>query len=181
MTENDRRPPSEFDLADEFGAELAAEPADERVYRVALQLYEPTRVAAVAERADCAPDTARRHLERLAEIGVVDRVADDPATYRRNESYFEWRKRHRLEGLSDAALRDRLADLAGREREFRDRYDADGPAEVDALDVADYDEIEDVWLDLSEWETVRRRIRRIESVRQNRADDSNSESRSEVA
>jgi len=181
VTENDRSPPSEFDLADEFGADLAAEPADERVYRVALQLYEPTRVAAVAERADCASDTARRHLERLAEIGVVERVADDPATYRRNESYFEWRKRHRLEGLSDAALQDRLADLTERERAFRDRYDADGPGEVDALDVADYDEIEDVWLDLSEWETVRRRIRRIETVRQNRADDSNSESRSEVA
>jgi hypothetical protein len=78
-------------------------------------------------------------------------------------------------------LRDRLADLTEREREFRDRYDADGPAEVDALEVADYDGIEDVWLDLSEWETVRRRIRRIETVRQNRADDSNSESRSEVA
>lgn len=181
MTEDDRDPSGEFDLADEFGTALAAEPADERVYRVALQLYEPTRVAAVAERASCATDTARRHLERLAEIGVVERVADGPATYRRNESYFEWRKRHRLEGLSDAELRDRLAELTRREREFRDRYDADGPDEVDALAVADYDEIEDVWLDLSEWETVRRRIRRIETVRRKRADDSSSESRSEVA
>jgi predicted transcriptional regulator len=181
VTEDDRSPPSEFGLADEFGAELAAEPADERVYRVALQLYEPTRIAAVAERADCAPDTARRHLERLAEIGIVDRVADDPATYRRNESYFEWRKRYRLGGLSDAELRDRLEDLTEREREFRDRYEADGPGAVDALDVADYEGIEDVWLDLSEWETVRRRIRRIEAVRRKRADDSNSESQSEVA
>lgn len=181
MTDDDRDPPGEFDLADEFGADLAAEPADERVYRVALQLYEPTRVAAVAERADCADDTARRHLERFAEIGVVERVGDDPATYRRNESYFEWRKRHRLERLSDAELRDRLADLTQRERGFRDRYDADGPGEVDALEVADYDDVEDVWLDLSEWETVRRRIRRIEAVRRKRMDDSNSESRSEVA
>ncbi|MFT4891521.1 MAG: putative transcriptional regulator [Halobacteriales archaeon] len=181
MSDEDSTPPPGFDLADEFGADLAAEPADERVYRIALQLHDPARVASVAERADCAPDTARRHLERLAEIGVVERVADDPATYRRNESYFEWRKRHRLEGLSDAELRARLADLAEREREFRDRYDAAGPGDVDALDVADYDEIEDVWLDLSEWETVRRRIRRIEAVRQTRADDSNSESRSEVA
>lgn len=160
--------PPEFTLAEDFVSELEAQPADERVYRVALQLYEPARVAVIAERAACSSDTARRHLERLEEIGVVERNSDSPATFSRNESYFDWRKTNRLERLSDADLSERLGDLTDREASFRETYDADAPGNVDALDHADYHEVEDVWMDLSEWQTVRDRIRRIERVRQNR-------------
>lgn len=159
-------------LTDEFASELESKPADERVYRVALQLYEPTRVSAVAKRADCSTDTARRHLKRLADIGVVERTSDSPNTFSRNESYFEWRKRDRLARLPDAELTDRLGALTAREREFRETYDTDDPDAVDALDHTDYDGIEDVWLDLSEWHTVRRRIRRLEAVRKRRRSDS---------
>ncbi|MFC6734411.1 MULTISPECIES: ArsR family transcriptional regulator [unclassified Haladaptatus] len=175
MPEPDTNPVAEFNLAAEFGAELAAAPTDERVYRVALQLYEPTRVAGVAERAECSPDTARRHLTRLVDIGVLDQVGDSPATYQRNESYFEWRKRNRLKQLSTGQLQTRLTELTAREREFRDQYGVARPDDVDAFDHADYDQLEDVWLDLSEWETVRRRIRRLEDVRQQRTGDFPSE------
>lgn len=167
--------PSGFDVATEFASALDSEPADERVYRVALQLYKPARVAAIAERADCAPGTARRHLERLAEIGVLEQVADAPTTYQRNESYFEWRTRSRLAQLEPNQLQERLEELTARERALRDQYDADHPGNVDALDHADYDQVEEVWLDLSEWETVQRRIRRLEDVRQQRAAESDSE------
>lgn len=160
-----------FDVADEFGEAMSDAPADERVYRVALQLYEPARTAEVAERAACAPDTARRHLQRLAELGVIERVTDDPATYQRNDAYFEWRKRQRLSDCSMDELQGRLEPLTARERTFRERYDAETPADVDALAHADYDEIEDVWLDLSEWQTVRERIERLEAVRRHRRPD----------
>jgi predicted ArsR family transcriptional regulator len=162
-------------LAEGFEAALADAPADERVYRVALELYEPTRVATVADRADCAPDTARRHLERLAHVGVLDRVTEAPATYERNASYFEWRKRNRLEERSTEELQEQLAELSARDRSFKQTYAADHPGAVDALEHADYDRIEEVWLDLSEWRTVRRRIRRLEAVRQNRASETSSE------
>lgn len=176
MPPSDTDPSVEFDLADGFASDLDAAPADERVYRVALQLYEPARVATIAERADCASDTARRHLERLVDIGVLEQVGDSPATYRRNESYFEWRKRSRLEELSTSQLQERLTDLTTRERELRDQYDAEQPGDVDALDHADYDQVEEVWMDLDEWKTVRRRIQRLEDVRQQGATDSESES-----
>lgn len=169
-------PPSEFELASGFATDLDSAPADERVYRVALQLYDPARVATIADRADCAPDTARRHLDRLAEIGVLENVSENPASYRRNESYFEWRKRNRLEQLTTSQLRERLEELTARERDLQERYDAEHPGDVDALDHADYDRIEEVWMDLSEWETVRRRIRRLEDVRQQRTRESSSES-----
>lgn len=174
MAPPDTDPPDRFELAEGFSSTLASEPADERVYRVALQLYESARVAAIADRADCATDTARRHLQRLADIGVIERTATDPATYRRNESYFEWRKRSRLEQLSWEELQARLGDLAAQERTFRERFDAETPGDVDALAHADYDDIESVWMDLSEWQTVRRRIERLEAVRQGRTPESSS-------
>ncbi|MGM0447469.1 MAG: DUF7342 family protein [Methanobacteriota archaeon] len=168
-------PDREFGLAEGFSADLDAEPADERVYRVALQLYEPAGVSAIAERASCAPDTARRHLKRLADIGVVERVSESPLTFARNESYFEWRLRNRLEALSRDELHDRLAELTERESVFRDRFDAESPTDVDAFDHAEYDDIETVWLALSEWHTVRERIDRLEAVRRGRGSDSSVE------
>jgi len=168
-------PAPEFDLAAGFSDDFDSEPADERVYRVALQLYEPAGVSDVAERAACAPDTARRHLNRLADIGVVEAVSESPATYARNESYFEWRLRSRLESLSQSELHDALAELTSRETAFRERFGVDSPTAVNALDHADYDDLEEVWLALSEWHTVRTRIDRLESVRRDRGSNSSVE------
>jgi hypothetical protein len=75
-------PARAFDLAEGFAADLESEPADERVYWVTLQLYDPAGVSAIAERASCAPDTARRHLARLADIGVVEAVSTQANIYR---------------------------------------------------------------------------------------------------
>lgn len=166
----------EFEIAESFEDELADKPADERVYRIALQLHDPGQIAEIADRADCAPDTARRHCERLAEIGVLNRTSDQPATYQRNEAYFEWRKRNRLTELTSEQRQERLAELTSREREFRDQFDADDPAAVVTTEHADYDKLEAVWSDLSEWQTVRKRIERLESVRQRTATDSSSSS-----
>lgn len=165
----------EFALAEGFREDADSVPADERVYRVALGLYDPTGVTAVAERASCAPDTARRHLRRLADIGVVEVVSKTPVTYERNGSYFEWRRRNRLEKLSSSDLQDTLSELTAREREFRDQFGVNSPGDVDALEHADFDDIETVWLDLSEWRTVRERINRLEAVRQQRANGSSSD------
>lgn len=167
MTGDSTGPPKSS-LADEFGSTLADQPADERVYRVAVQLAEPTRVGPIAERADCAADTARRHLRRLVDIGVLQQDSSNPDAFSRNESYFEWRKRNELAQLSEAALRERLQALTEREGTFQDRYDADNPGSVDALDHADHRDVETVWMELSEWQTVRERIERLEAVRQRR-------------
>jgi hypothetical protein len=46
---------------------------------------------------------------------------------------------------------------------------------VDAFDHVAYDDIEAVWLALSEWHTVRERIDRLEVVRRGRDSDSSLE------
>lgn len=68
----------------------------------------------------------------------------------------------------DADLLDRLEALTGQEREFRTRYDAAHPEDVDALDAADHAEVHEVWLDLDEWQQVRREIRLVERARKER-------------
>lgn len=161
--------PTDSSLADEFTDELASQPADERVYRVAIQLHEPTRVATIAERADCAVDTARRHLRKLVAIGVLEQTGESPDAFARNESYFEWRKRNRLAQLSQAELQERLHDLSEQASSFRKRFDAENPSDVDALEHADHDDLEAVWRDLDDWRTIRERIERLEAVRQRRS------------
>lgn len=154
-------------LAEEWVKQKEQQSTRERVYAVALQLYEPTRVAEVAERADVSKETAREYLRWFAEIGMVTHDAESPDLFSRNEAYFEWRRIQRLQARSPEELEEELKQLTATEREYRDRYDADGPGDVDALEHADYTDLESVWMDLQEWRTVRRRIRELEQARQN--------------
>lgn len=162
-------PPTEAPgLAEEWDEQTETQSTRERVYAVAIQLYEPTRVAAVAERADVSTETAREYLRWFAEIGMVTRDSESPGRFSRNEAYFEWRRIQRLQDRSPEELRAELEELVEREHDYRDRYDADDPDDVDALDHADYSELDSVWTELREWRTVRRRIRELERARRNR-------------
>lgn len=160
-------PPS---LAEEWRAQQRGESTRNRVYAVALQLNEPTRVKAVAERADVSKETARDYLKWFAELGVLNQVAESPDTFERNEQYFEWRRIQRLQAQPEEELQEQLKELTRKERAFRERFDTDSPDDVDALEHADYDDVESVWMDLREWRTVRRRIRELERARKGQAD-----------
>lgn len=154
-----------------FDSVFESEDAEQRIYGTILGLREPTSAGEIAETADCDPKTARKYLSWFAKLGVVTEHGRRPTTYQRNDAYFEWRKRQRLADCSMDELQNRLETLTARERTFRERYGADTPADVDALAHVDYDELEDVWLDLSEWQTVRDRIERLEAVRRRRTSD----------
>lgn len=160
-------PPS---LAAEWAETVEQESTRDRVYAVALELHEPTRVSEVATAADVSTETAREYLRWFAELGVLDRVSEAPATFRRNGDYFAWRRVQELRRESPEELRDRLDRLTAREREFAERFDADTPDAVDALEHGGYAELDETWTTLERWRTVRRRIRELERARQ-RDDD----------
>ena len=159
-------PPDVSNLADEWRDQREGAPTRERVYAVALQLYEPTRVRDVADRADVSKETAREYLKWFAELGVVDQVEESPDAFARNEGYFAWRRVQRLLSLSEEERSSRMEALTRAEREYRERFDAADPADVDAMEHAAYDEVESVWLAIDEWRTIRRRIRELERARQ---------------
>jgi hypothetical protein len=159
-------PPPELDLGDMWSKDLEGRSTKERVYEIATTLTEPTRVADVADRADCSKGGARTNLEWLAELGVVERVADDPAMYRRNEAYFDFRRVYHLTRDHDADELETLIEEYGtREADLASEFDAETPAEVDVLTTVEFDDLDDAYDRLSEWRTVRRRLRELRRAR----------------
>lgn len=132
----------------------------ERIYETALTLHEPTSVAAVADRARCAPESARRHLLWFADIGIVEPVGDgQPAQFQRNHAYFRWKRANEARRAhSGDELAAQLEMLLERDREYQKQYDVTDPSQVSALEIAesgDHDALEAIWTDISDWLTVR--------------------------
>ncbi|AUV82540.1 transcriptional regulator [Salinigranum rubrum] len=165
-TSNDEHGPPPADFSEDFGEQLRDAPADERVYRVALELTTPTRVAAVADRADCSKNAARRHLRRLADIGVLNQVMANPEAFERNESYFEWRRLDRLSRLDEDEYRDRLGELLSADETYKEKYGVEKPSDIDALEYSEFGDPEQVWLDLNNWTAIRREVRELRRSRQ---------------
>lgn len=133
----------------------------QRVYDLLTGVQDPSTAAEYAERASCSETAARDALEQLTEMGIARRRGERPATYRRNDSYFRWK---RVESLarehSPATLRQRLEALTDRDETFQQRYDVPSPDAVGTGDVPieDHDALHDRLDDLREWRTVRRDI-----------------------
>lgn len=158
--------PPDLDLGESWAAGLDERSTKERVYEVATRLTEPTRVADVARRAECSKGGARTNLEWFTELGVLERVAEDPAMYRRNEAYFDFR---RVYHLSREHEPDELAELIeeyeAHEADIASQFDAETPAEIDVLRSVGFDELDTAYDRLSEWRTVRRRLRELHRAR----------------
>ena len=134
----------------------------QRVYDVLVGSQSFLTAQEFADRAECSETAARNALEQLAEMGVAERRDGRPARYRRNDSYFRWK---RVESLardhSPDELQERLDDLIATDGEFQDEYGVPDPDAVSSADlpVDDHDALHERWEDLSEWRTVRRDIR----------------------
>lgn len=115
-----------------------------------------------ADRAECSDTTARNALEQLTEMGVAERRDGRPAHYRRNASYFQWK---RVESLatehSPDELQTRLDNLIAEDKSFQNQYGVPDPDAVSTtgLRVDDHDAVHDRWEDLNEWRTIRRDIK----------------------
>lgn len=142
--------------------------ARERLYSALVQTREATPAAAIAERAGCHPDTARKYLDWFAQLGLVVRHDGRPTTYERNEAYFEWRYVTELAGHHTfEELREGARSIQERLDEYRDEYGADKPGQVDAREVANETAaIDEVWNDLAHWSTLEDELRLHERARQ---------------
>lgn len=167
MTEFDPSPPDEAvddvrqrwrDETDTFG----------RVYDVILGITEPTPYSEIAEIADCSPNTAKKHLERLTEMGIVRADRDSrPARYERNDGYLEWQDAARFaEELTVEEIIERVQRLEDRREEFEERFGTTNPASVSVFDHEDHEAIHERMDAVSEWQSIDRDIRRYELARQ---------------
>ncbi|MFC6719562.1 transcriptional regulator [Natrialbaceae archaeon GCM10025810] len=126
----------------------------QRVYGAVLHARKPMTAAEVADRADCSEESARTHLSFYADLGIVIQHEGRPVRYERNDDYFEWRRVNELarEHTVDE-LQTRVSELTDRIEEYRGRFNADSPAEVDVLEF-DAERVDDVYAELGDWATV---------------------------
>lgn len=134
----------------------------QRIYDVLVGSRSHLTAQEFAEQAACSTTAARNALEQLAEMGIANRRDGRPATYRRNDSYFRWK---RVESLareqSREDLKERLDDLIAEDEAYQAEY---GVPEPDAVSTADlpvgaHETLHERWEALSEWRTVRRDIK----------------------
>lgn len=146
---------------------------EQHIYGTVLQTREPTTASAIAEQVDCDPKTARKYLGWFSDLGIVTSHDGHPATYERNDAYFEWRRINQLAAEhSVEALQKRVRELMTRIAEYEETYDATAPAAVDAVAVAEASNertIDDVYSDLGDWATTLNERERYERARQHRA------------
>jgi len=156
-----------------FEDAFSGEDVEQRIYGTILQTREPATASAITERVDCDPKTARKYLDWFADLGIVTRHDGHPATYERNDAYFEWRRINQLAAdHSVEELQARVRELTTRIGDYEAVYDAATPAAVDAVAVAeasDEQTIDDVYSDLADWATAREERERYERARQQRA------------
>lgn len=155
-----------------FEDAFAGDDVEQRIYGTILQTREPTTASAIADAAECDPKTARKYLDWFEQLGIVTEYDGHPATYERNDAYFEWRRINELAaGHSVAELQNRVRELSSRISEYEEAYDAESPAAVDAVAAAEAGKartIDDVYNDLADWATAREERERYERARQQR-------------
>jgi DNA-binding transcriptional regulator GbsR (MarR family) len=138
----------------------------QRVYGAVLHAREPMTAAEIAERADCSEESARTHLSFYADLGIVIHHDGRPARYERNDDYFEWRRMNELANEHTVdELQARVSELTNQIEAYREKYDADSPADVDVLDY-DAEHVDDVYADLGDWATAIEERRLHERARQ---------------
>jgi DNA-binding transcriptional ArsR family regulator len=139
-----------------------------RVYDVVLGLTSPTTYTDIAELADCSPNAAKKHLDRLAEMGIARAERESgPATYERNEGYLEWQDASQIAAdLSVEEIIDRVESLEERRAEYEEQFGTTDPSTVSVFDNNDHETIHKRMNAVSEWKGVIRDLRLYELARQ---------------
>lgn len=139
-----------------------------RVYDAVLGITSPTPYTEIAEIADCSPNAAKKHLDRLAEMGIAHAEPDSrPARYTRNEGYLEWQEASRIaRELSVEEIVDRVRRLEETEESYEERFEATDPSAVSVIDVDDHAAVHERMEAVSDWHRVVRDIRLYELARQ---------------
>ncbi|WP_123539405.1 DUF7342 family protein [Halosimplex salinum] len=132
-----------------------------RVYDVLVGTTTLASSAEIADIADCSPNAAKKHLDRLAEMGIARADTDSqPARYARNEAYFEWQEASRIaRGLSTEEILERVDELEAERQAYEERFDADDPATVPAFEADDHEAVHERMDALTDWQRVVRDIR----------------------
>ncbi|MFW6437356.1 MAG: DUF7342 family protein [Halococcoides sp.] len=169
----DRDPPAEFsDVNEAVGAEWESETTPyERIRQVIAQTYAPVSADTVADDARTSPNTARKHLNSLADEGFVETATGEHGgtRYRRSpESLVVEQAADILDRVSTDDLTTRIGEMRARLEEFRSAYGVESPEalavdranrDLSGSEAAPEDAPQDIDPDdLREWKRLRRNL-----------------------
>lgn len=140
----------------------------DRVYDIVLGITTPTTYNEIAERADCSATTAKKHLDRLAGMGVVRKDEQSrPARYERDDGYLEWQEASRIaRDLSIEEIIDRVAELEAEHETYEQRFETTDPESVTVFDADDHETVHERMQAVSDWQATTRDLRLYELARQ---------------
>lgn len=140
----------------------------DRVYDVILGITEFTHYADIAELVGCSDNTARKHLDRLAEIGVLKRGStDNPTTYCRNDFYLKWKEANYISNkYSGEEIIEKVRELEVRRGELKGKYEEDGPGEASIYKSDSDDPMHEQMKEIAEWQGIEEQIQLYELARQ---------------
>lgn len=133
----------------------------QRVYDVMTGVTEYATASTVADRAACSTDGARDALAQLVEMGIVEQQDGRPVEYRRNNSYFRWKRIDELATEHSAtSLRSQLEDLLAEDEAFQEQFDAPNPDSISPteFETTDHDQIHDRLDAVRRWRSTRNDI-----------------------
>ncbi len=162
---NERAEPPEFDALTTPEELVRGDRTRDDFFDAVLGLDGPTTAGDVAALAGRGVDAAREYLEWFERMGIVTQVTESPATYKRNQSYLNWRRVQRLrENHTSEELLGYLQTELKRTEEFEDEFGVTTPGEISIAEYAAATDhsIEEVWERLSSWKTARRRVTLLE-------------------
>lgn len=124
MTESDNNSPELTDGDHEKNVR-------ERLLDSIHTLSKPTKVSTIAEMADCSDQGARNILRQFEDLGIIKKDADSPVQYKKNESYFQFRRGHKLaQSHSDEELRAEIFDRWKKHQEWKREFDTEHPSTI---------------------------------------------------
>jgi len=166
--------PPDFDALTPAEDLVRGERTRDDFFDAVLTLDSPATVTEVAQRAGHGEDAAREYLEWFERMGIVTRVSESPATYERNREYLTWRRVQRVrEEYTTEEILDALAMATDRAETYAETFGVDSPSAIPIADRATETDrsVEEVWEDVTDWQTARRRIALLERALRSESTD----------
>ena len=144
-----------------------------RVYETILGIPEFTRHHEIAEVAGCAPNTAKKHLKRLNQMGIVECQSSHwSLTFRRNDAYLEWREVTQIaDEQSVQDLAERVRELETKESELQEEFGVEGPDTASVYRSNSDRPTHEQMQVIGTWNGIQRDIRLYEAARQLQQND----------
>lgn len=112
--------------------------ARERLLSAIHTLSKPAKVSTLAEMADCSDQGARNILSDFEQLGVVEKVAEDPLKYDKNDAYFRFRRGQDLATThSDAEIVSEIQSKWNHHREYQKEFSTPLPNSVNVEQIQD--------------------------------------------